>query len=502
MSLRLRLLLSLLAVLGLLTGPAVYAALQVNTLRDIVLELRGEAAQSALAVGRLEAALVHLDRSQRVFVATLDPEAAARMHAGLREAAGAVATLRTAGYGDVVGGSGLKLEPLRASTQRIEELVTSGRVADATSYLMTDATPLIERARAAIPDIAATIDLRASERVPVAQRSAIAASTATTAAVLVGFVLAIALALMSARVLTVPLDRLRRAMTRVADGAFQTPADLPYEQNDEVGELSRSFRTMTRRLAELDRLKAEFVGTVSHDLKTPVTVITGYAELMQEELRDVLSRRQDELLRSLAEQTRSLQRRIDQVVEISRIEAGRLQLGLEDVHVRHFAAELRREYAPAARARMLRLDLVVTRDAPGTIVADPDVLRRDVLTNLMSSAFEYSPPGGTVNVQFRGDDERLILEISDEGPGLREEEIEYAFGPYYQARMSNGRNSTLGLAIARAGVENHGGRIDVQSRVGRGTRFRITLPIRSVASAFVEPEPPVPARPALVVSRG
>jgi signal transduction histidine kinase len=474
MSLRLRFLLSLLSVLALMAGPALYAVSRVNMLRDIVLELRGQAAQSALAVGRLEAALLHVDRYQRVYVATMDPEFAPFVHAGLGDVAGAVATLHASGHGDLVQEAGIDVERLRAATAQLEALVEQRLLEDATSYLIAEATPLVERARAAVPRLATTIDIRTSTRVPIAQQSAVSAATATTAAVLVGVALAIALALAAARVLTGPLSRLRLAMARVAEGTFATPFDLPYERADEVGDLSRSFRTMTLRLAELDRLKAEFVGAVSHDLKTPVSVITGYADLLQEELGGSLNPRQEELLRSLSDQTRTLQRRVDQVLDISRVESGRRRLGLEEIDIRHFANELYGEFAPLADMRGIQLELAVHDATPPFIIADPDVLRSDVIGNLVDNALEFTPAGGTIRIGIVPDGDRLTLEITDTGPGIPEDQLGRIFEPYYRSRGTTG--SGLGLAIAKAGTESHGGRIQVQSQPGHGTRFRISLP--------------------------
>jgi signal transduction histidine kinase len=488
-SLRLRFLISLLAVLALMAGPALYAVNRVNALRDIVLELRGQAAQSALAVGRLDAALVDVDRYQRVYVATLDPHVAALMHAGTNQVAAAIATLQAAGYGDAVAHAGIRTERLRESATRIEALVAQELPAEATAYLIADATPLVETARAAVPGLAAAIDMDMGARVPVAQRSAVTAGTATTAAVLVGVALAIALALAAARVLTRPLGRLRRAMARVAEGTFETPPDLPYHRVDEVGDLSRSFRTMTLRLAELDRLKAEFVGAVSHDLKSPISVIAGYAELMREELGGSLSARQDELLHSLAAQTRTLQHRVDQLLEISRMESGRLRLGLEAIDIRHFLQQVHREFEPVARTRELRLELSLHDGAPPTIIADPDVLRGDVIANLIGNALEFTPAGGAIRIVLRPDGERVCIEVADTGIGMSHDQLGRIFERYYESRGANGAPG-LGLAIAKAGVEQHGGRIEVQSQPGRGTRFRVTLPVRSVSSSYAE-QPPV-----------
>lgn len=486
MSLRLRFLLSLLAVLALMAVPALFAASRVTALRDIVLELRGQAARSALAVGRLEAALVQVDRQQRAYVATANPDFATRMRTAANQAVSEVAILRSAEYGDVAHVVGLRLEHMVELNRRLETLMTQGQLDAATELLQADALPAVDRARAAVPALAAAIDAKTSARVPVAQRSAIAAATATTAAVLVALVLAGALALAAARLLTQPLDGLRLAMARVADGAFEAPFDLPYDRLDEMGDLSRSFRKMTTRLAELDRLKAEFVGTASHDLKTPISIIAGYTELIREELAGPLHVRHRELLHSLSEQTLTLQRRVDQLLEISRMEAGRLRLGLEEINVRHFAGEMRRVFQPAARMRKLQLVMHVHNDAPLFLSADPDVLRTDVMGNVIGNALRFTPAGGAIRVSIRPDGDRLVIEVDDTGCGIPQDQLEHIFDRYHHGHGASG-GACLGLVIAKAGVEAHGGRIDVHSRVERGTRVRVSLPLRAITSSSHRP---------------
>ncbi|HEX6135849.1 MAG TPA: HAMP domain-containing sensor histidine kinase [Longimicrobiales bacterium] len=472
MSLRRRFLLSLLAVLGLMAGPALFAASRVLALRDIVLELRGEAAQSALAVGRLEAALVQVDRQQRAYVATADPDFAARMRAATNRAAGEASALRDAGHGELVDVAAVRISRIVEVNRRIEELVTQGELEVATDYLLDQALPEIDRARAAVPALAAAIDAKTGERAAVAKRSAIVAGTATTAAVFIAALLAAALAIAAARVLTQPVERLRLAMARVADGSLEAPVHLPYDRVDEVGELARSFRTMTQRLAELDRLRAEFVGSTSHDLKTPISIIAGYAELIHDELRGPSHARHRELLRSLSEQAQTLQRRVDQLLEISRMEAGRVQLGLEEINVRYFATELLHAFEPTARARELRLELHVHDAVPPFLVADPDVLRTDVLNNLIDNALRFTPAGGVIRIAILPDADRVNIEVDDTGRGMTQEQLDHLFDRYYQG-------AGLGLAIAKAGVEAHGGRIHVISRPGRGTRVRVSLPVRA-----------------------
>jgi signal transduction histidine kinase len=477
MSLRLRLLLSLLTLLALMTVPALHGLRQVLALRDIVVELRGQVAQSALAAGRLQAAFGEVDRYQRTYVATADPESAGRARAALDGAAAEVATLRSAGYGDAVHDVASRIDQLRDAGAVIESLVARQSLDSATMHVLATAVPINALARDAVPALAAAIDATTAARVATAQRRAVAAAATTSIALAVAFVLAFGLAIGAASVLARPIDRLRFAMARVAEGAFAAPIDLPYEQPDEFGHLARSFRTMTTRLAELDRLKAEFVGTASHELKTPISLINGYAEMMEEEFGSSLQQRHRDLLTSLSAQSRTLQRRLDQLLEISRIEAGRLHLGLEEINLRHFASELHQEFAPAAQTRDVRLEVNVDPRVTPFFVADPDVLRGDVLGNLISNALDSTPPGGLVRLSFLQDDDRVHIEVADTGRGIPPDLVGHVFEKYYQGRGA-AAGGGLGLPIARAAVEAHGGRIDVQSTSGRGSRFRVVLPVR------------------------
>ena len=479
MSLRQRFLLSLLAVLALMAGPALFAANRVNTLRDIVLELRGEAAQSGLAVGRLEAALAEQERQLRIYVSFAEPEDAELLRTAMDDVSTEIETLRAAGHDDLLHAVSTRIDRVNDVTRHIESLVAQQLSEAASEYEMTRSRPEFERARAAVPPLAAAIDDEMNERVGVAQLSALATGTATTAAVIFAAGLAGVLAFAAAGVLTHPLNRLRRSMARVADGTFETPPDLPYDRNDEVGDLSRSFRTMTLRLAELDRMKAEFVGSASHDLKTPISIITGYAELIREELSGPLHARHRDLLRSLSEQTLTLQRRVDQLLELSRMEAGRVRLGLEEINIRHFADEVRRSFIGVARKRELMIEVEVHDNAPPFLIADPDVLRTDVMGNLLGNAIKFTPPGGMIRISIRPDGERVSIEVADTGCGIPQDQLDHIFEKYYRGRGTNG-GAGLGLAIAKAGVEAHGGTISVISRVQRGTRFRISLPLRAV----------------------
>jgi len=480
MPLRLRFLSSLLAIVALMAIPALFGVNRVNRLRDIATELRGQSAQSALAVGRLQTSLEEYVRLQRFYVASADSSMAPAVMNAVQDAATAIAELRAAGYGEQVAPVAPAVARLHDAAARTQLLMERGLLDAATDYVNVAAEPLVTALRAAVPGLARAIDTQTAERVAVADASAAAAATAATTALVVALLLAGVLALATARVLTRPLERLRRAMTDVADGGFHSPARLPYDRQDEIGELARSFRTMAGRLAELDRMKAEFVGIAGHELKSPIAVIDGYIELIEEELEEVLEPRHRELIGAIRTHTGTLRHRLDQLLEISRMESGHLRLGLEEIYVAHFAESLRQAYQPLAAGRRIDYAVRVSEDTPAFIMADPDSLRSDVLDNLIGNALRFTPEGGEVRILIRGDGDRIIFEVADSGPGIPDDQLDHIFEKYWQGRGAHG-GSGLGLAIARAAVEAHGGRIDAQSRLGRGSRFRVSIPTHGLA---------------------
>lgn len=482
MRLRTRFLLSLLALIALMTVPAVYAAVHVREVREIALDMRQHAARTAVTVGRLRAALSDLDRLQRAYVATADADVGTHVDRSMGEIRAHVDSLEAFGYGDELRQGGFPLRGLVAVRDSLRHLVEAGELDAATQHIGAVARPLLREGDAAVAYISGAIDRSTAQRTAEADAIASAAARATTTATLLALLAAVGLAWLASRLLTRPLERLRDGMTRVAEGHFQVPPDEAYERQDELGELFRSFRAMAAQLAELDRMKAEFVGIASHDLKTPISVITGYAEMMEEELSPALEQRHRQVLHSLWEQTQALGSRVNQLIEISRMESGGLRLGLEEINVRHFARTLEQEFSPLARSHGVLFLVVAESDAPTFLVADPDCLHTEILGNLLGNALKFTPRGGRVEMRFVGGDEgRLVIEVRDDGPGIPPDEVPHVFDRYFRGRSASGRvGSGLGLPIARAGVLAHGGTIEVVSGGGSGATFRVELPLRPV----------------------
>jgi signal transduction histidine kinase len=267
-------------------------------------------------------------------------------------------------------------------------------------------------------------------------------------------------------------------MSGVAGGLFLPPEDLPYDQPDEIGDLSRSFRYMTGRLGELDRLKAEFVGIASHELKTPANVIRGYAEMMEDGFYGPVTEEQQVVLDQIREQTDYLTERVNQLLSVSRMEAKGLEMETRQVPLREVLEGIRAAYAPVAARRDISLRVVSDPSAPSAVSLDTHRVQNELFGNLLSNAFKFTRAGGEVILSARGVGESVVFELKDTGEGIPRSELPFIFEKYYQAGSHTGKvGAGLGLAIAREVVEAHGGTIGADSAPGRGTTFHIELPI-------------------------
>jgi signal transduction histidine kinase len=243
-------------------------------------------------------------------------------------------------------------------------------------------------------------------------------------------------------------------------------------------------------LRELARLKTELLSTVSHELRTPLTLIHGYAELLHARAElltpDDVTMMADEILLG----SRTMIRLVDDLLDFSRRDNVRLQLQ----RTRLDLAELVRRHVHAWRGQAggdrLRLDAA----SPHEIYADPARLDQ-VIRNLISNALNHALDG-PVTIRVTGESSDVCLEVADRGPGIPEEELPRIWDSFFRgerARNSPNRGSGLGLAVVRQLVDLHGGRVDVESRVGEGTTFRVWFPcaIRSQQDDLLSPEPMV-----------
>ncbi len=483
MSVRARLLLTLAAVGAILLVPALYAASRLAELRDIAIEQRGRHAAAFLALGRLQAAIAELNRFERSYVIAPDPALRAGVRRSLENARIQLSRLGQARYAEVVREVGTRLDSIETATGRVEALIEAGRLEDATAAF-EEVAALLDGLREPLDRIAVAIDRRSIAELIEAQEISATAAATTRIAIAISLVLALALGLWTTRALTDPLLRLRRAVARVAAGRFVAPPELPYGRRDEIGDLSRSFRAMTERLAELERVRTEFVGIVTHDLKAPINVVGGYAELLEQEIYGPTTDRQREALEAISEQTRVLTGMVNQLVDLSRIEAGGLSIEPGEVDTAELFGSVERAFRALAEREGIDFAVELAPSVPPVIIADANRLRDQVLGNLLSNAFKFTAPGGRIRVRAWGRRDGLHIEVGDTGPGVPADQLRHIFDKYYQVtREARKRGAGLGLAIVKEVVDAHGGRIGVESAPGRGTTFHIVIPAPSVPLA-------------------
>lgn len=477
MTLRSRLLLTLSGIILLLVLPAIYGLVQLRRLSDMAEQLESPHAEDIMAVGNLRAHLAEFNRYERSYVA--DP-----LFAAHREGAQSALTLMrdqlrllAQNYPQSSRQAILLVDSISNATDRVNALIEAGATQAATDQLEVQVGPLITSMSAAIDEIVGALHARGAEQVRAAQRVSAAAAQTTMLGVLIALFLTIVLAIWTTDALTRPLRRLSEATGPVADGDFMAPEDLPYERTDEIGHLSRSFGTMTHRLAELDRLKAEFVSLASHELKTPINVIAGYTELLSEGLYGDLEARQADVLHLVQEQTRALTRLVNQLLDLSKFEAGGLRMEPEPVDFSDLLHQVEGSFRALATQKRIDFTVDVDPTVPETVTVDPDRVRHEVLGNLLSNAFKFTSTGGEVSVRAWSKNGHVHVEVSDTGSGIPEDQLAHIFEKYYQVGAdAKAKGSGLGLAIAKHVMEAHGGAIEASSVEGEGTTFRLALP--------------------------
>jgi K+-sensing histidine kinase KdpD len=227
-------------------------------------------------------------------------------------------------------------------------------------------------------------------------------------------------------------------------------------------------------LRELDRLKTEFLSTVSHELRTPLSYIHGYAELLL--TRELTRAEVSEMAREIHRGSTSMVRLVDDLLDVSRIESGHFSLQAAPTKIEDLLTSLAGVLRVQADHHSITLDLP-DRPLPSVLV-DP-ARARQVLSNLLSNAVQYSPDGGEIVVSARAERRHVRVEVRDQGPGIPRDEQPRLWERFYRGRhavISAHRGSGLGLAIVKHLVEAHGGEVGVESVVGQGSTFWLTLP--------------------------
>jgi signal transduction histidine kinase len=237
------------------------------------------------------------------------------------------------------------------------------------------------------------------------------------------------------------------------------------------------------------------VGVASHELKTPINVIIGYLELLQEGIFGELTSKQKEILFTIAKQANGLTRLVKRLLDISRFEASGGKLELRHVDLERLLKTLESSFSVLAMQRDIAFSVEHGPGLPSKVYWDEDRIN-EVLGNLISNAFKFTPRGGRVALSVAAADGNVVITVADTGAGISPAQLPHIFDKFYQAdnqAQAASKGTGLGLAIAKEIVEAHGGHTAVESRVGEGTTFVVTLPIEAPgAPNRVEPTPAEP----------
>lgn len=238
-----------------------------------------------------------------------------------------------------------------------------------------------------------------------------------------------------------------------------------------IGELEAA----NRRLEELARIRTRFVSDAAHELKTPLAILRSYLEALGTDLADGLGRQQREFLAAATEGSRRLQRLVEQLLDLAAIESGNLSFDVESVTAPAALRAVFEELTPIAR--LAGVDLRLGPVEPVALRADATRLAQ-ILRNLMANALKFTGPGGHVRLSCRRRGEVAVIEVADTGVGIPAAELSRIFDEFYRARsLPASEGAGLGLSIVRRLVLAMGGRIEVVSEAGAGSRFAVELPI-------------------------
>jgi signal transduction histidine kinase len=280
-----------------------------------------------------------------------------------------------------------------------------------------------------------------------------------------------------------PIQRIDSRLAAIASGDFSGHVDVT--NRDELGALAENvnrmndeLRRLYRELETASQHKSDFLANMSHELRTPLNAIIGFSQVLREEMVGEVNEKQAEYLEDILSSGNHLLSLINDVLDLSKVEAGQVELELAPFSLRD---ALERGVA-MVRERATRDGVRVTLAAnPDVDVVAGDERRiRQVIFNLLTNAVKFTPPGGSVDVRAKPVNGEVRVSVADTGRGIAGEDLRRIFEEFQQteAGIEQGEGTGLGLALSKRLVELHGGRIWVDSELGRGSTFVFTLPTK------------------------
>jgi signal transduction histidine kinase len=280
-----------------------------------------------------------------------------------------------------------------------------------------------------------------------------------------------------------PLRHLTRAAETLAEGDLTHRVAV--ERDDEIGHLARRFNDMAGRLSSMERMKTEFLSMVSHEMRTPLTLIGIYASILQKTRDKPDPVRRDKALDIILNETKQLQFLVEDILDAARAETGVFRIQPAPADAAGVLAMLLEPLGRHAEQKKVKFSHDI---AVPPAVVDAKRLGQ-ALRNLATNALKFTPEGGRVEVRGRVEGEELVFEVADTGPGILPEDLPHVFTRFYQSPRRAGAygGAGLGLAVVREIAQAHGGEVEVESRPDQGARFRLRIPYKPAESFTPEP---------------
>ncbi|GAA6762717.1 MULTISPECIES: sensor histidine kinase [Thermus] len=299
-------------------------------------------------------------------------------------------------------------------------------------------------------------------------------STLTTA-LLAALPLSVAGAALSASFASLRFSRTARLLSegsrRMAQGEYRVR--LPLLEQDELGELALHFNRLAEALEKVEQSRVELIGTVAHELRTPLSALQAYAEALADRVMEP-----EKAAERIQQEVRAMSRLVRDLSLVSQVESGAVELHPGPLDPKELLEQAAERFRPAFQAKGVALEVAAPSFLP-RVWADAERTLQ-VLANLLSNALRHTPEGGRVRLGAERTGQAVVFSVEDTGPGIPEEHLPRIFERFYRIDPSRSRQdggTGVGLTITKSLVEAMGGRIWVESQLGRGSVFRFTLPL-------------------------
>ena len=267
-----------------------------------------------------------------------------------------------------------------------------------------------------------------------------------------------------------PIEQINEATKKVALGEYDI--ELESKREDEIGELTNNFNKMTRGLKSTENLQKEFINNVSHEIKTPVSSIEGFAKFLKD--KNLTDEEREEYTNIIIEEAKRLENLTGKILKLSKLNNQEVITNKQEIDI---AEQIRRAISllePKWSKKEIKINVSLDEKV---FLGDEDLIYQ-VWVNIIDNAIKFSNEGGSIDIKVYEKDKNIIVEIKDHGIGMKEEELEKVYDRFYQIDKSHSKEgSGLGLAIVKRIVELSEGKIEIKSKENKGTTVTVKLPV-------------------------